>query len=173
MDVFTCSGQDEIRAGQSETITLMDQSLVKLQQVLQQSLKEGLANFKNSDENQILARLFDFVSGTKYYESEFGAVVPNPAYDNAARIIGRPFLRAARNLGLQFEESFPGNFYESEELKIEERTLRRFRLKAYSNKGLVCILRIDFTHSHDKFEFPIAPTLSIEAPPPDVDRAES
>jgi len=144
-----------------------------MQKVLQESLAEGWTDFKNSDESKVLGRLFDFVSGTRFYETEFGAVIPNPAYDNAARIIGRPFLRAARNLGLQFEESFPGDFRESEELESEGQTLRRFRLKAYSDKGLICILRVDFTHSHEKFEFPIAPTLSIEPPPPDVDRAES
>ncbi|PHJ58640.1 hypothetical protein VF14_21400 [Nostoc linckia z18] len=130
-------------------------------QKLQDSLLEGWHCFKKSEDFKILSNFFDFLLTAGFDESQYRQSVPNPAYDNAAKIIGKGFLETARNLEIQFDEIFPGSFSTSQEIENADYEIRVFKLKAFYRNQPLCILLLRFPHFHEKFGFPSPPELEI------------
>ena len=103
-----------------------------------------------------------FIFKAGFYESKFQSIIPNPAYDNAAKIIGKYFLEYSRDHELIYDEVFPGKFSASKEFSLKDSEARQFFLTAYYRGKLLSIFSITFAHSHDHFDFPSPPVLKLE-----------
>ncbi|PSP16405.1 MAG: hypothetical protein BRC58_09200 [Cyanobacteria bacterium QS_8_64_29] len=134
-----------------------------VQQTLQASLHQGWQAFVNSSELPLLQDFFAFLQQAGFDESCYRQAIPNPAYDNAAKAVGRPFLRAARELGLQFDEVFPGRFPESQERDATDCEGRTFYLTAYAGGEPWGRLVLTFWHYHQRLAFPYPPELALES----------
>ena len=128
---------------------------------LQDSLVKGWQDFNTSDNLKILNGFFEFILGAGFDESEYRKAIPNPAYDNGAKLIGKPFLETARKFEVHFDEIFPGSFSESKEAQKEGFDVRFFKLKAFYHNKPLCLFLLKFPHFHDKFGFPLSPELEI------------
>jgi hypothetical protein len=95
-------------------------------------------------------------------ESDFRKAVPNPAYDNAAKLIGRRFLEVSRRLGLHYDALFPGHFATSREYEEGGYEVREFVLDTYHNGGHLCRLSLVFPHTHGAMDFPVPPRVRVE-----------
>jgi len=139
-----------------------NKTIEEIHQELQQSLIQGWKSFKVSDDFEILKDFFQFIIDAGFYDGKWENVLPNPAYDNAAKLIGMPFLEAARKLDVTFKEIFPGKFSQSTEIKVNKNESRQFKLEAFHKNQPLCSFSITFSHSHDKLDFPSPPQLKIE-----------
>ncbi|WP_445632859.1 hypothetical protein NSTC745_04441 [Nostoc sp. DSM 114161] len=133
----------------------------QIYQELQNSLLQGWQSFDESENFKILNDFYDFLLKAGFDESKYRKIFPNPAYDNAAKIIGKAFLETARNLEIQFDEIFPGNFSTSQEVENVDYEIRLFKLKAFSRNQPLCLFLLKFPHFHEKFGFPSPPELEI------------
>lgn len=133
----------------------------QIRQELQDSLLQGWQSFSESDNFHILNKFFDFLLQAGFDESEYRKSIPNPAYDNAAKIIGKAFLETARNLEIQFDDIFPGSFSTSQEVQNTDYEIRLFKLKAFYRNQPLCLFLLRFPHFHQKFGFPLPPELEI------------
>lgn len=118
--------------------------------------------------NSIAAKLriyivsfFEFILAAGFDESEYRKVIPNPAYDNAAKLIGKYFLEVARKYNIQFDEIFPGSFAASQECQQGDIEIRQFQLQAFVSEKPLCLLLLNFPHLHKKFGFPLPPKLEV------------
>lgn len=127
---------------------------------LESSLQKGWHELRNSELMPLLREYLAFLQEAGFYESQFRQRIPNPAYDYAARLMGRPFMDTARHLNLAFDQ-FPGEFSESEEFDQTDHEVRRFFLIAYRNGSALCRLAISFPHRHDTLEFPLPPNVAL------------
>ncbi|MBN4001863.1 hypothetical protein [Nostoc sp. LPT] len=137
------------------------QFIINSCQELQDSLAEGWQNFNTSENVKIFSGFFEFIFRAGFDESQYRKVIPNPAYDNAARLIGKPFLETARKFEIHFDEIFPGSFSESQEAEKEGFEVRMFKLKAFYRNKPLCLFLLKFPHYHEKFGFPLSPKLEI------------
>ncbi|WP_334990368.1 hypothetical protein [Nostoc sp.] len=137
------------------------QFINNLCQELQENLVQGWQNFNISENVNILSGFFEFIFRAGFDESQYRKVIPNPAYDNAARLIGKPFLETARKFEIHFDEIFPGSFSESQEAEKEGIEIRMFKLKAFYRNKPLCLFLLKFPHYHEKFGFPLSPQLEI------------
>ncbi|PSO99391.1 MAG: hypothetical protein BRC47_16015 [Cyanobacteria bacterium QS_7_48_42] len=78
----------------------------EVQTELQESLVQGWKNFLGSKDFKVYQDFFLFLSQAGFDESYYRTLIPNPAYDNAAKLMGKPFLETARKLGIHFDEIF-------------------------------------------------------------------
>jgi len=139
-------------------------STQQVQSTLQTSLHQGWQDFVNSSELSLLQGFFTFLQQAGFDQSRYRQSIPNPAYDNAAKAVGRPFLQRARELGLQFDEFFPGHFANSQEHELAEGEARTFYLTAYAGGFPWGRLVLTFWHCHDQLAFPYPPEIKIESP---------
>lgn len=137
------------------------QFVYDIYQELQDSLVKGWQVFNNSEKIKIFSDFWDFIFSAGFDESEYRKVIPNPAYDNAAKLIGKPFLETARRFELQFDEIFPGSFSASQEAELGDFEVRLFQLKVFHQNKPLCLLLLRFPHFHEKFGFPLPPELEI------------
>lgn len=136
----------------------------QLQSTLQASLHQGWNDFFNSSELSLLQGFFVFLQEAGFDQSSYRQSIPNPAYDNAAKAVARPFLQRARELGLQFDEFFPGHFASSREHEAaEDCEARSFYLTAYTGGSPWGRLVLTFWHCHDRLAFPYPPEIQIES----------
>lgn len=132
---------------------------------LELALVDGWKEFQQSAVKQHLREYFQFLIKAGFYESPFRTLFPNPAYDVAAKEIGRRFLLTAADLGIAFETPFPGDFSKSQELRKGENPTRTFMLRGIERiypacPNIVWSFKITFVHSHDVLDFPEPPSLS-------------
>jgi len=80
---------------------------------LEKCLAEGWIRFNASEDHSVFSEAFEFFKRVGLYEGLFRPHIPNPAYDNGAKNIGREFLARSASLGLYYAELFPGDFAES------------------------------------------------------------
>ncbi|WP_193200647.1 hypothetical protein [Nostoc sp. MG11] len=135
--------------------------LPKIYQELQYSLIQGWQCFNESENSKLLNEFFEFLLNAGFDESLYRKNIPNPAYDHAAKLIGKPFLETARKFEIQFNEIFPGSFSTSKEVQAGDFELRLFQLKAFYRNRPLCLFLLRFPHFHEKFGFPLAPELKI------------
>ncbi|MEH2252502.1 hypothetical protein [Nostoc sp.] len=128
---------------------------------LQDSLVKGWQDFNTSDNLKIFNGFFEFILRAGFDESEYRKTIPNPAYDNGAKLIGKPFLETARKFEVHFDEIFPGSFSESQEAQKEGFDVRLFKLQAFYRNKPLCLFLLKFPHYHEKFGFPLSPELEI------------
>lgn len=129
---------------------------------LENSLVTGWQEFRGSEDFRQLRTFYMFLKRAGFYESMFRGGIANPAYDNAAKLVGRRFLQVARMYELYFDEIFPGNFLESEEFDLGEGVeARRFSLQAYHRTMPFGIFYLTFAHLHNGFDFPSPPKLEL------------
>ncbi|MBD2337507.1 hypothetical protein H6G64_10965 [Calothrix sp. FACHB-156] len=128
---------------------------------LQDSLIQGWQEFNNSEQAKIFSDFFEFIQKAGFDESIYRKVIPNPAYDNAAKIIGKHFLATARKFEIYFDEIFPGSFSASQETEKEDFDVRMFNLKVFYRSQPLFLLSLKFPHYHGKFGFPLPPQLEI------------
>jgi hypothetical protein len=133
----------------------------KVYQELQESLLQGWQSFNKDKSFQILKDFFDFLLKAGFDESKYRKSIPNPAYDNAAKLIGKPFLETARNLEIHFDEIFPGSFSTSQEVQETNYEVRVFTLKAFYRNKPLCLFLLKFSHFHQSLGFPLPPELKI------------
>lgn len=136
--------------------------IAKVQKDLQESLIEGWKEFMTSKDLNTYKEFFSFILQAGFDESIYRKIIPNPAYDNAAKLIGKPFLETARKLEIHFDEIFPGNFTASKEIEKADYEIRQFHLKAYYKSKPLCLFLLTFPHQHDRLDFPTPPELEIE-----------
>jgi hypothetical protein len=136
--------------------------IAEIHKKLQDSLVLGWKSFRGSKDFKIYEKFFEYLLKAGFDESEYRKIIPNPAYDNAAKLIGKPFLQTARKLGIYFDEIFPGNFAESKELTKGNYEVRQFRLTAYFNNQPLCWFLLSFSHLHNELDFPYPPELKVE-----------
>jgi hypothetical protein len=134
---------------------------LKIYPKLSDSLKKGWEDFNSSEEHKLLQDFFEFLVQAGFDESRYRKCIPNPAYDNAAKLIGKYFLTTARQFEVYFDEIFPGNFSMSEEDEGENYVIRLFHLTAFYRNQPLCLFLIKFPHYHEKFGFPQPPELEI------------
>jgi hypothetical protein len=148
------------------TLTLPEtngtQFLTRVERDLQKSLNEGWKTFCDGPERPLLATFMTYLLETGFYQRGFEKTVPNPAYDNAAKLIGRRFLDASRHLGLHYDALFPGRFDTSREYEQDGYEVRQFFLDTYYNGGYLCRLSLAFPHTHGIMDFPVAPRVRVE-----------
>lgn len=137
-------------------------SIAEIHKKLQDSLVIGWKNFRESKDVKIYEQFFEYLLKAGFDESEYRKIIPNPAYDNAAKLIGKPFLQTASKLGIYFDEIFPGDFAESKELTKGSYEVRKFRLTAYFNHQPLCWFLLSFSHLHNELDFPYPPELKVE-----------
>jgi hypothetical protein len=135
--------------------------LPEIYQELQHSLIQGWQCFNESENSKLLNEFFGFLLNAGFDESQYRKNIPNPAYDYAAKLIGKPFLETARKFEIQFDEIFPGSFSTSKEVETGDFELRLFQLKAFYRNKPLCLFLLRFPHFHEKFGFPLAPELKI------------
>ncbi|PSO86982.1 MAG: hypothetical protein BRC41_05670 [Cyanobacteria bacterium QH_9_48_43] len=131
----------------------------EVQTELQESLVQGWKNFLGSKDLKVYQDFFLFLSQAGFDESYYRTLIPNPAYDNAAKLMGKPFLETARKLGIHFDENFPGEFTTSKEKLKNDCEVRCFYLKAYYHSRFLCLFVLAFSHQHDRLYFPYPPEL--------------
>lgn len=136
-------------------------SLDFFQNTLQIALKEGWQKFKASNHFEVYSKAFDFFKKSGLYEGLFRPQIPNPAYDNAAKEIGKLFLNKSLELGLYYKELFPGDFTSSTEETQGDLEFRLFYLTTYYKQKKIGVFKIIFEHKHDYFDFPSPPLLEI------------
>jgi hypothetical protein len=134
---------------------------LKVYPKLYESLRKGWEDFNNSEEYKLFYDFFEFLVQTGFDESHYRKSIPNPAYDNAAKIIGKYFLTTARQFEIYFDELFPGNFSLSEECDEKDFLTRVFYLTAFYRKQPLCLFAVKFPHYHKSFGFPLPPDLEI------------
>jgi hypothetical protein len=148
------------------TVTLPETNrthfLTRVERDLQNSLNEGWKAFCEGPERPLLAKFMAYLLETGFDQSGFEKVVPNPAYDNAAKLIGRRFLDASRQLGLHYDALFPGRFDNSREYEEDGYEVREFFLDTYYNGGRLCRLFLAFPHTHGLMDFPVPPRVRVE-----------
>ncbi|MBD2777742.1 hypothetical protein [Iningainema tapete] len=135
--------------------------VVEIYPKLYESLIKGWSDFNRSEEHKLYYDFFEFLLQAGFDESHYRKSIPNPAYDHAAKIIGKYFLATARQLEIYFDEIFPGDFSSSEESETEDCVIRVFHLTAFYRNQPLCLLSIKFPHYHDSFGFPLPPELEI------------
>ncbi|MBN3897149.1 MAG: hypothetical protein HWQ41_18290 [Nostoc sp. NOS(2021)] len=145
----------------AEINSVQSQFISNLFQELQDSLFQGWQDFNTSENLKIFSGFFEFIFRAGFDESQYRRVIPNPAYDNSARLIGKPFLETARKFEIHFDEIFPGSFSESQEAQKEGFEVRTFKLKAFYRNKPLCLFLLKFPHYHEKFGFPLSPELEI------------
>ncbi|MGF1938490.1 MAG: hypothetical protein RM347_029735 [Nostoc sp. ChiQUE02] len=134
---------------------------LKIYPKLHESLRKGWEDFNDSEEYKLFDNFFEFLLQAGFDESRYRKSIPNPAYDNAAKTIGKHFLATARQFEIYFDEIFPGNFSISEEGEEENFEIRVFYLTAFYRNKPLCLFSIKFSHYHQKFCFPLPPELEI------------
>ncbi len=135
----------------------------RLEAELQQALNRGWSEFQSSDKCKMLEKAFDWLVYTSgFYESGFRGVIPHPAYDNAARFVGKHFVTLARINGICFDPAFPGDYSASEEINKEDLEYRTFKLEPFRVDEPLGLWKVTFAHSHDRLYFPQPPKLEIE-----------
>jgi hypothetical protein len=148
------------------TVTLPEsnrtQFLTRVESDLQRSLNEGWKAFCASPERQLLANFMAYLLETGFYQRGFEKTVPNPAYDTAAKLIGRRFLDASRQLGLHYDALFPGRFDTSREYEQDGYEVRQFFLETYRDGRHLCRLSLAFPHTHGLMDFPAPPRVRVE-----------
>ena len=148
------------------TVTLPEsnrtQFLTRVESDLQRSLNEGWKAFCESPERQLLANFMAYLLETGFYQRGFEKTVPNPAYDTAAKLIGRRFLDASRRLGLHYDALFPGRFDTSREYQQDGYEVRQFFLETYRDGRHLCRLSLAFPHTHGLMDFPVPPRVRVE-----------
>src|SRR5262249_37077148 len=107
-------------------------------------------------------RFMAYLLETGFDQSGFEKTVPNPAYDNAARLIGRCFLDVSRQLGLHYDALFPGRFDTSREYEQDGYEVREFVLDTYYMGEYLCRLCLAFPHTHGAMDFPVPPEVRVE-----------
>jgi hypothetical protein len=138
------------------------QFLARVERDLQTSLDEGWKAFCEGPERPLLAKFMAYLLETGFYQHGFETAVPNPAYDNAAKLIGRRFLEASRRLGLHYDALFPGRFDTSREYAEGGYEVREFFLDTYYKGGHLCRLSLAFPHTHGLMDFPVPPRVRVE-----------
>ncbi|KAF3884895.1 MULTISPECIES: hypothetical protein [Nostocales] len=133
----------------------------KIYAKLNESLTKGWEDFNSSVEFNLFYEFFQFLLQAGFDESHYRKFIPNPAYDNAAKIIGKHFLATARQFEICFDEIFPGNFSMSKEDDREGVAIRVFYLTAFYQNQPLCLFVIKFSHDREKFGFPLPPELEI------------
>ena len=139
----------------------MTNNLVVISKSLEESLVKGWTEFKEGLLFKKYATLHEIQ--THIYENNLKGFVPHPAYHLASQRIGKYFMVKSREFGLSFDEIFPGIFEKSEESEIKDIKIRHFILTAYRNNELLGNIHLSFYHCHDKFDFPVPPTLEIQS----------
>lgn len=145
----------------AETNSVESQFVINVFEELQDSLVQGWQDFNTSENLKIFSGFFEFILKAGFDESQYRRVIPNPAYDNSARLIGKPFLEIARKFEIHFDEIFPGSFSESQEAQKEGFEVRIFKIKAFYRNKPLCLFLLKFSHFHEKFGFPLSPELEI------------
>ncbi len=136
--------------------------LLLINEKLQEALTRGWKEFREGENLKLFQEFSNFINGANFYESKWRNIIPNPAYDNAAKLIGKYFLKTAVELGLQFDTLFPGDFQNSKEFNIGSEEARQFSLTGYSQSRAICNIIITFTHLHgDQFDFPTTPQVKV------------
>ncbi|MFN6473164.1 MAG: hypothetical protein RMY36_026340 [Nostoc sp. SerVER01] len=134
---------------------------LKIYPKLNESLRKGWEDFNGGEEYKLFNDFFEFLLQAGFDESHYRKSIPNPAYDNAAKIIGKYFLETAIEFEIYFDDIFPGNFSMSEEVYGEDFVIREFHLNAFYRNQPLYLLSIKFPHDHQKFGFPLPPELEI------------
>ncbi|MCC5645185.1 hypothetical protein LC607_20020 [Nostoc sp. CHAB 5824] len=145
----------------AEINSVESQFINSIYKELQDSLIQGWEDFNTSENLKIFSGFFEFIFKAGFDESQYRKVIPNPAYDNSARLIGKHFLETARKFELHFDEIFPGSFSESQEAQKEGFEVRIFKLQAFYRNKPLCLFLLKFPHYHEKFGFPLSPELEI------------
>ena len=127
--------------------------------VLQESLIKGWNEFRKSSLFKEYSKLANMIN---WYKSGLREIIPYPAYQLSSQQIGRYFIKQSRELGISFDEIFPGNFEESKENKNSKRSGREFHLTAYINGKPLGIIYFYFSHLHRGFDFPEPPKIRIK-----------
>lgn len=141
--------------------TTREQFIYYIYPKLQDSLVQGWQEFNRSEIANLYSKFFEFILAAGFDESEYRKVIPNPAYDNAAKLIGKYFLEVARKYNIQFDEIFPGSFAASQESQQGDIEIRQFQLQAFVDQKPLCLLLLKFPHLHKKFGFPLPPKLEV------------
>tara|TARA_Y100000310_G_C20608868_1_gene776951 strand:+ start:706 stop:1128 length:423 start_codon:yes stop_codon:yes gene_type:complete len=134
----------------------------KLEGELQEALDRGWTEFQSSEEYRMLEKAFDWLVHTSgFYESGFRGVIPHPAYDNAARYVGKHFVTVARTNGICFDPGFPGQYSASEEVTKGDMEYRTFNLEPFRVEDPLGLWKVTFAHSHERLYFPQPPQLEV------------
>lgn len=129
--------------------------------ILQKALDKGWEEFIKNDLS-LFKDFSSYIYSANFYESKYRNIIPNPAYDNAAKRIGKYFLQSAAELELSFIDVFPGDFSTSKEYEDEGFEVREFTIKTYSRGKPFGDIKISFSHIHgSEFGFPNSPKLKI------------
>lgn len=131
---------------------------------LRACLMRGWERFCASEEKSVYADAFDFFKKVGLYEGLFRPQIPNPAYDNAAKNLGREFMEFSSEQGIYYSELFPGDFSISTEVEVDGIEARRFELTAMRNGKPAGRLTLVFPHSHERLEFFAPPILEYDPP---------
>lgn len=129
---------------------------------LNSMLQRGWKRFQRSTEKKSCISYFNWLKRQGFYTSPLSKLFPHPAYDAAAREMGREFLALASREGISFADCcFPGAFWSSREVVSGKRHERVFRLKAYQGCTYFGEFVISFSHSHNGLDFPEPPTVKL------------
>ncbi len=129
---------------------------------LQEALTKGWLEFHDSDEFKFLAEYSDDLRESGFFESKYRKIIPHPGHDNAAKAIGKYFLKTLIKLEINVDQFFPGDFDKSTETTFPDYQLRNFFMTVFYKTKPLCLLKISYPHKHDSFAFPATPVVSVE-----------
>jgi protein associated with RNAse G/E len=133
----------------------------RLERDLATALTTGWERVKVSSHKEVYASLFDWLNQSGFYETMYRKSIPNPAYDNGAKDLGREFLQILRLYELSPDNIFPGSFAKSIEIENVDTEERVFEMYLTRGNTRVYKIILRFPHSHETFEFTQPPSIEL------------